>query len=201
MNNMKKLKITGTALALCLTFLAISTLGQANRETYTGTILSYGSGFNTRAVTSTFTINIKDETPTDRAMHFLDLLQDKGQDALLDGIRDDDRGSFSVDGHLAKTINAVRERNVDGMRRIYIVFERWTRFAELRGGYRSLDYPFGYIELNIDPATGKGDGTYIAAAKISWKEDKGANGSHVEVEDFATFPARLLNVRVSYSKP
>ena len=55
------------------------------------------------------------------------------------------------------------------MRRIYIVFERWLQFAELRGGYRSLDYPFGYIELNIDPATGNGEGTYIAAARIRWR--------------------------------
>ena len=67
-------------------------------------------------------------------------------------------------------------------------------FGEVRGGYRSLDYPFGYLELLIDPATGKGDGTFIEAAQIRWKRDKKLNQYVVEIEDFGTFPARLMGV-------
>jgi hypothetical protein len=88
----------------------------------------------------------------------------------------------------------VRETVVDGKRRIFIVFERWTRFAELRGGYRSLDYPFGVIELFIDERTGKGEGTYIAAARIDLDFDEKKQQYQIEVENFATFPARLLGV-------
>ena len=123
-------------------------------------------------------------------MRYLNTLQSGGQDALLDAIKDQDAGTFSVDGRLGRTINVAVDRRDGSQRRLYIVFERWTRFAEVRGGYRSLDYPFGYMELNIDPQTGKGDGTYIAAAKIRWKKDKEGVGAHVEVEDFATFPAQ-----------
>jgi hypothetical protein len=89
----------------------------------------------------------------------------------------------------------ITQTNVGGKTVIHAVFERWTQFAEVRGGYRSLDYPFGYIELTVDPASGKGIGQYFAAAKIRWKNDK-KNGYHVEVEDYATYPAKLVNVEI-----
>jgi len=185
-------------LGLILSALVFGTTAQAQRyqETFTGTVVSYGNGFNSRMVTAPFTLQIKHWTPNDQAMNYLTVLQDSGQNALMSAIRNQDVGGFSVGGNLARTVNVATETMVDGKRRIYIVFERWTRFAEVRGGYRSLDYPFGYMELNIDPRTGKGEGTYIAAAKIRWQRsgDNGM-GPHVEVQDFATFPARLMNVR------
>lgn len=70
------------------------------------------------------------------------------------------------------------------------------QFAEVRGGYRSLDYPFGVIELYVDPRTGKGEGTYIAAAKIRWTYDEKQQQSEVEIENFAAFPAKLLGVQL-----
>ena len=102
---------------------------------------------------------------------------------------------------MSREINAVREFDTGGTRKIYAVFERWEQFAELRGGYRSLDYPFGYIELTIDPRTGKGSGQYFAAAKIRWIKDKKGEGSHVEIEDYATFPAKLVNVETKGVRP
>lgn len=170
-------------------------------ETITGTVLSYGTGLNTRARTSPFTLTIKGHTSDDRAQSLLRLLQDEGQDALLKGIEDTDLGRFSINNNVGVTINAVHETNVDGKRRLYIVFERWMQFAELRGGYRSRDYPFGFIDLYIDPETGRGEGTYIAAARIRWRDGNGGNGPHVEVEDFATFPAKLLSVRARPGRP
>ena len=100
----------------------------------------------------------------------------------------------AMEKELGVPINVVRESVAGGQRRIFIVFERWTQFAELRGGYRSLDYPFGVIELNIDEATGKGEGTYIAAAQIRWRQDKRTNQYQVEIENFATYPAKLMGV-------
>ncbi len=80
-----------------------------------------------------------------------------------------------------------------------VVFESWTQFAELRFGYSSLDYPFGYIELMIDENTGKGEGTYIAAIKIRWNSSNKINDAiQIEVENFVTFPARLIAVKKSF---
>lgn len=163
-------------------------------ETYTGTVLYYGSGFNTRSVTRNFTLNLTGQTSDTQAQSFLQTLQESSQNDLLKAIQKQDLGRFSVGANVGVPINVVRESVVDGKRRIFIVFERWTQFAELRGGYRSLDYPFGVIELSIDERTGKGDGTYIAAAKIRWNYDEKQKQYQVEIENFATFPAKLLGV-------
>jgi hypothetical protein len=85
---------------------------------------------------------------------------------------------------------------VNGQRRIFAVFERWQQFGELRGGYRSLDYPYGVIEMYIDPRTGRGEGTYVAAAKIRWRRDRRSGQEQIEIENFATFPARLIGVQL-----
>ncbi len=180
--------------------LAVTTAANGQgRETFTGTVFKYGSGVYTGMRTANFTLTINGVTPDDKAQGFLALLQESGQDALLNAIRREDVGSFSLDQNIARTINVVREVNSGGKRKIYAVFERWEQFAEVRGGYRSLDYPFGYIELTIDSATGKGSGQYFAAAKIRWKNDKKI-GSHVEIEDYATFPAKLVNVKSDRSR-
>jgi hypothetical protein len=177
-------------------FAAVSGSNAQGRETFTGTVVSYGSGFNTRMRTANFTLDLRRYTSDQDASRFLERLRSDGQEALLSSIRNEDLGRFSVGGNLGQRINAARETMIDGRRRIYVVFERWMQFAELRGGYRSRDYPFGYVELDIDPRTGRGEGTYIAAARIRWRRD-GSKGDHVEVEDFGTYPARLLNVRMS----
>ncbi|MGI8470513.1 MAG: hypothetical protein ACR2N3_18905 [Pyrinomonadaceae bacterium] len=164
------------------------------KETYTGTILYYGTGFNTRTVTRTFTLNINGLTSDSAAQNYLGILQESGQSRLLDAIRKQDLGRFSVGANVGIPVNVVRESTADGRRRIFIVFERLTQFAELRGGYRSLDYPFGVIELSIDERTGKCEGTYIAAAQIRWRHDDKTGLYQVEIENFATFPAKLLGV-------
>jgi hypothetical protein len=182
------------AIALIFTA-ALAEPALAQTETYTGTVVSYGTGRNTRTSVNTFTLNINgttSDTDVDRAVA---ILQEGGQDDLQKAITKNDLGRFSVGARLGRTLNGVRIDEVDGKKRIRAVFERWINFSELRGGYRSLDYPFGYIELLIDPATGKGDGTLIEAAQIRWKRDKKLDQYVVEIENFGTFPARLMGVQ------
>ena len=180
--------------SMLLFSVAASTAGAQNRETFTGTVLYYGSGLNTRTTTRLFKLNITSQTADSQAQNFLGVLQESGQDNLLKAIENQDLGRFSVGANVGVPINVVRENVVDGKRRVFVVFRRLTDFAEQRGGYRSLDYPFGVIELYIDERTGKGEGTYIAAAQIRWKRDKN-EGYQIEIENFATYPAKLLGVR------
>jgi len=171
---------------------AIATLAQ--NETYTGTVFSYGSGRNTRTRSDTFTLNITGTTSNADVDRAVAVLQEGGQDDLLKAIRSNDLGSFQVGGRLGRDLIGVRVDQYEGKKRIRAIFERWMNFGEIRGGYRSVDYPFGYLELLIDPATGKGDGTFLEAAQIRWKRDKKSNQYVVEIEDFGTFPARLMGV-------
>jgi hypothetical protein len=174
-------------------FLVCTAFGQ--RETYTGTAIIYGSGFNTRTVTRTFTLNITGQTSDQKAQGFLEILQSSGQDDLLKQISRENVGNFSLGGNLARTVNVVRESSVDGKRRIFAVFERWLNFGEIRGGYRSVDYPFSVIEMYVDERTGRGDGTFIPAARVRFRTDKNSGQQTVEIENFATFPAKLIGVR------
>lgn len=181
-------------LLLVVGILASFTVAAQDKETYTGTVVSYGTGRNTRTSTNTFTLNINGTTPDGEVDRLVSILQEGGQDDLLNTIRKTDLGNISIGSRLGRTLNGVRIDEVDGKKRIRAVFERWINFNELRGGYRSVDYPFGYIEILVDPATGKGEGTMIEAAQIRWKRDKKTNQYAVEIEDFGTFPSRLMGV-------
>jgi len=176
-----------------LLILNLAAAANGQRETYTGTVLSYGTGLNTRTYTAPFTLIIDRQTSDQRAQSLLGLLQEGDQNTLLNAVRQEDVGSFSIGGRIGPRVNVVREHTVDGKVRIFAVFERWKNIGELRGGYRSLDYPFGVIEMYIDPRTGKGEGTYVAAAKVRWDREKSGQ-NQIEIENFATFPSKLMGV-------
>jgi hypothetical protein len=162
------------------------------REEYTGSAISFNGP---RTATAFFNLRITGQTSDEQVPQYLSVLQNDGQDAALNAIRKQDLGTFSIGSQLGRTLNVVRESQVDGRRRIFIVFERWTRFAEARGGYRSLDYPFGVIEIFIDDKTGTGEGTYIPAARIRLDTDRKSNQQQLEIENFATYPVKLNNIK------
>lgn len=169
------------------------TLGQ-DTTTVTGTAVIYGSGRNTRTTTRTFTLTIKGQTPPGDRSRYLNTLMEGGQDALRDAIKDNDLGRFSLGSSTGNRLGAVAVDQVDGKTRVRAVFERWIGFGEMRGGYRSVDYPFGYVEIVVDPRTGKGDGTFFPAARIRFKAGKNGGADTVEIEDFGTWPGRLMGV-------
>ena len=176
--------------------LSLAAAAAAQRTTFTGTVVIYGTGFNTRTTTATFTLNLNGTTSNDQAQRLLGALQNGGQDELRRALQHSDLGRFSIGGHAGLPVEAVIvDKAGDGRMRIRAVMERWQGFGEIWRGGRSIDYPFSYIEMYVDPRTGRGDGTFIAAAQIRWRNDKGQN--QVEIEDFGTFPGRLMGVKMS----
>jgi hypothetical protein len=198
---MKRLIILAVIFLMLPLAFAPTEANAQGRERFTGTVVYFGSGRNTRTVTTNFTLDITGMTTNEQVQNYLSILKDKGQEQVLNAMDDNELGRFSVSSSVGIPINFVRERETNGHRHIFIAFRRWTQFAELRYGYRSLDYPFGVIELMIDPRTGKGEGTYIAAARVRWDSD-GDNGEpRVEIENFATYPARLMGVQSDRRRP
>jgi hypothetical protein len=168
--------------------------GRGGPEVIQGTVVLYGTGLNTRTSVLPFQLRLTGETSPDQVRSLLGTLQESGQDDVLDRIRKNDLGSFTLNNRIGPRVNFVSEDMVNGQRRVFVVFERWMQFAELRGGYRSTDYPFGVFEMYFDPATGKGTGTYIPAARIRWQTDKKTGQGQVEIENFATYPGRLMGL-------
>jgi hypothetical protein len=188
-----RFEIRPLLLAIMIVF-SSAFVASGQSETYTGTVVSYGNGLTGRLRTGSFTLTIDRQTSDQRANQLLGLLQEGSDDALLNQLDNEDVGRFSINGTIGPRLNVVRESDVNGQRRIFAVFRRWMNFGEVRGGYRSTDYPYGVIELYVDPRTGRGEGTYIAAARINWRQDKKTGRNQIEIENFATYPARLLGV-------
>lgn len=158
------------------------------KEVYTGTIVFIGGRLSGRS--TTFALTIDDATSDAEADRFLQVLKSKDQDGLLDAIRKERKGTLQIGSEIGQDLNIVRiEEGEEGGRKITAVLSRWMRFAELRAGSRTVDYPFSYLELVVDPK-GKGAGTFIPLARIDFKEKR----NEVEVENFGAFPANLMGV-------
>ena len=171
-------------------FLVPAAAQRGDRTTYTGTAIIYGTGVSTRSITRGFRLDITGVSSASETESFLSTLRDDGQNRLLRDIDDKDLGRFSLDGSVGRQINAVMIEPADGGRqRIRVVFARWIGFGEIRYGARSVDYPYSYVELLVDPRTGRGEGRYFQAARL-----RARGGNTLEIEDFGTFPSRLLGV-------
>lgn len=158
------------------------------KQEFTGTVVGTGGGLG--GVSRSFTLTIERFNTNADARRAAEILRTQGQDGLQKAIGKNRLGYFALAGQVGLDLNFVRERRVNGRRRITVVFERWLNMYEVRYGTRSEDYPFSYIELFIDE-NGKGEGTLIPAAKISFNR-KQAN--QVDIENFGIYPARLVGV-------
>jgi len=113
-----------------------------------------------------------------------------GQDELLHTLSKMNAGRIEVGTGVGLTANAILATDEgDGRTKITVLYQRYVRFAELRSGARSEDYRFGYAELHL--GRGSHEGMFIPAARIRLR-----GGNTWEVEDFGTFPARLMGLRV-----
>jgi hypothetical protein len=156
--------------------------------TITGTAYAFSGRFSGRS--APFQLIIKSYTSPEEVQRLNEVLQSGGQDALLRAISGMSAGRIQVGTGVGVTANAIiATQQPNGETKLTVIFERRLRFSELRYGTRSQDYKFGYAELYLR-RNGEGQGTLIPAAKIRFRE-----GDTWEVEDFGTFPARLLGLR------
>ena len=113
-----------------------------------------------------------------------------GQDDLMRILSRMNAGRIEVGSGVGVPANAILvTEEADGRTKLTVLYQRYLRFAELRYGARSEDYPFGYAELHV--GRGEHEGMFIPAARIRLR-----NGNTWEVEDFGTFPARLMGLQV-----
>ena len=163
--------------------------GSQAKEVYTGTLVSMSG----RSVTVGFNLTLTGRTSNEQALQYLNVLASEGQDGLLKAMGKNDLGYIAATGQTRRDLLAVREAMINGKRRIIAVFERWIGFWEARGGYRSEDYPFSIIEIFFDEK-GRGTGTFIGLAQLKMKEDKKTEQLQLEIENFGSFPAKVMGV-------
>jgi len=188
---LRKVSLIGMLVVLTLTAAAVSAQEKKKggfQEVYTGTIVN----MNGRMASTSFNLSIRDYTTDEQAQQYLAILAEGDQDDVLKKIRDLDLGRISTTRTVGRNLIVVRKSQLpDGKTRIVAAFERWQTVAEVRGGYRSQDYPFGLMELIIDEK-GKGSGTFISACKIDLKRDKKTGQWELELENFGTYPNKVM---------
>ena len=186
----KKLRMV-VALTAVLLFSAVTTAAQKFKEVYTGTIYAMNVG---RGATTGFNLSISGYTSDEDAKRYLAILAEGNQEDLLKQIRDLELGRLSATGHVGRNLIVVRKAQLDdGKTRIVAVFERWQTIREIRSGSRIQDYPFGIMEIIVD-AKGKGSGTFISACKVDLKRDKKTGQYSLELENFGTYPNKVMGV-------
>lgn len=161
-----------------------------SEEVYTGTIVNTSG----RMVTTGFTLRLKGFTSDEDFSRYIGILGEGDQFDVLKAIKDIDLGSFIPTRDVGRQISVARKTTLpDGRTRIAVAFERWLKFAEVRNGYRSEDYPFGIMEIIFD-AKGKGTGTFIAACQVDLERDKKSGQYKLELESFGTYPSKVMGV-------
>ena len=171
---------------------------------YPSKALAQGEGLAGRTITGTvyfvsgrrpglsmpFTLIINRITSADEVSQLNAALQAGKQDELLRTLSHADAGRIQIGSGVGVPANAIMVTDqADGRTKITVLYQRNLRFAELRYGARSVDYPFGYAELYV--GRGENEGMLIPAARVRLRD-----GNTWEVEDFGTFPARLMGLRI-----
>ena len=179
-------------------------LGIATYYPPTNAVAQVGEGLAGRTITGTvyfvagrrpgsslpFTLRINRITTDDEVRQLNSALQAGKQDELLRELSRLNAGRIQIGTGVGLPANAILVNNEgNGRTKITVLYQRDVRFGELRRGARSTNYPFGYAEMYV--GRGDNEGMLIPAAHVRVRD-----GNTWEVEDFGTFPARLMGLRV-----
>jgi hypothetical protein len=179
------------ALLSCMVaFTPFQGYGQADvlsGRTITGTVYFVGGRASGRSLP--FRLIINRLTTPDEVNQLNPALRSGGQDELLKVLSRMQAGRIQIGSGVGVPANAIIAAPEGDRTKLIVLYQRDLRFAELRYGTRSTNYPFGYAELYL--GAGGNQGMLIPAARVTLRD-----GKNWEVEDFGTFPAKPIGLQV-----
>jgi hypothetical protein len=172
---------------LCL---SLATLAQDKPapEAYSGVAMGTGGGVGGKTIQ--FDFRITQYTTDEEVQKFAQLVKDSGTTALRRALEKEDKGRINAVGSTGNQIAVARKRQQGENTIITIVTARNMPFVELYNGGRTTDYPFGFLQVTLNPK-GEGIGQIMAAAKIRFDKKKG----NYEIESFGNQYIKATNVR------
>jgi hypothetical protein len=184
----------GTALAAALLIAtSLTAFAQQPRggEQFTANLVDPGGTLGRhRSNTAPVVIHIDHYTSDVEAGQLREILQRKGPNALRDALWDEEAGYIRIGGGLGYPIAAARSvPTSDGGRTIRLMIDRPISQREVILSTHTLNYPFAYIEIKLDPK-GQGQGDFYQAAKVSL-----TNGNTLHVDNYSPQPLRLLGAK------
>ncbi len=176
----------GLAVALALN--AASLVAQEQREIFSGMVARM-SGPGVGPSTGQLQITIEKWTTPEERQALATTLVEAGQKGLLGALeKADEKGFARFPGTLGWPIGYAWQFQDQGQRVIRLITDRPILFVEARGQTRTMDYPFGIVEMRLD-AQGKGEGVVYSAASLKVNKD-----GVLEVESYGTGPQRFLSI-------
>ena len=138
---------------------------------------------------------VDDYTSDAEAKAMAGALLEGGSDALLKLLEKAKTiGKIRLSGRVGfYDFKLIRSHQTENGRRIYAVGDRPVGFLEAYAGNRSMDYPFGILQLDLKKnSKGKeeGSGALLYSAKI-----KVLGGNSIDVESYGIAPIQLMGVR------
>jgi hypothetical protein len=129
------------------------------------------------------------------SQQLLSTLKTKGPDKLLDELSGMKTvGTIRTPDSLAYDLRYAHQGKAeDGGRQIVLATDRPIGFWEASRQPRTIQYPFTVIQMQIG-ADGRGKGTLSYATRIT------AHGNVIELENFATQPVMLTDIRAEKSR-
>lgn len=158
-------------------------------QKFTAFAVSTG-GPRTAGVATTVDITINRWSTAEETQQLLNVLKEKGDDALLDALRDlKPVGTINTPGNLAYDLHYAHQKPTeDGGRRIFLATDRPISYWEAVTTPRVSNYPFTFIELRMN-GEGQGEGKLSLATRVE------ANGDVIQLVDYAAQPIQLNQVR------
>jgi methionyl-tRNA formyltransferase len=139
------------------------------------------------AMGSPVQIYIESWTTDDVASSLATTLQQKGQAGLVNALPNTRVGTIRIGTADGYPISVARQRTTAEGRVVLLASNR--PFAGFGNTAASVDYPFGFIQLNLK-ADGTGEGTIIGAASISFDDKK-----NLTIGSYTVQPGRLSDVK------
>jgi hypothetical protein len=136
-----------------------------------------------------FTLRINRLTSPEEVRQLEGALRSGGQDGLLRTMTRMEAGRIQIGTGVGIPANVILASHDGERMKVTVLYERNLRFSELRFGTRSENYRVGYAEIFL--GSSGNEGMLIPAAYVRLKD-----GDVWEVEDFGTYPARLLGLKV-----
>jgi hypothetical protein len=159
--------------------------------------LQSGAGMRMVGSGATFNVDIyiNSYSSDAEAKRLAGVLREGGNDALQKALEDmKDIGKIQLTGKVGfYHFKLIRQRAIEGGRRIVAVTDRPINGLEAYYGSRSQDYSIGILILDIKKdKKGKevGEGSLVYAGKV-----KVIEGKSIEIENYGISPVQLKNVR------
>ena len=140
-------------------------------------------------------LHVNSYTSDEEAKSMAAVLVEAGPDALLKALeKAKSKGRITLTGRVGfYDLKLIRSHRTSEGRRIYAVGDRPVGFLEAYVQNRSMDYPFGILQIDLktkENGKEEGEGALIYAAKIKVLE-----GNSIDVESYGIQPIRLMGVR------